>query len=160
MSTEKTPPKKTGFFGWLSVLIGLALSASFFAPTTTLIAIGMLPTFVMAIADPSPDRRGAMAIGVMNFAGVLPFLIMLWKQGHTQQNAIRILSDPMTLLVMLGAAGVASAIYIYVPKSVAMLASLRAQSEIAGRRALQKKLVQRWGDRVTSQKKLEELIGE
>ena len=159
-AASEKPAKKPGIVGMLSVVIGLALSGAFFAPTTIIFAAGMLPTFVMGIIDTSPDRRGMLAVGVMNFAGVLPFIISVWKHGHTTDAAYRILSEPVNWLVMLGAAGMASAIYIYVPKSIAVFSALRAQSEIAQRRALQKKLAERWGDQVSSQKNLSDLIAD
>lgn len=157
---EEKALKKKGGIGWFGIVLGLALSGAFLLPTTMIFVAGMLPTLIMAMMDSSPDRRGALAIGILNFAGVLPSMIMLWRQGHTTDTAMRILTDPTNWLVILGAAGAASVIYIYVPKSVALFASLRAQSEISARRALQKKLVERWGEQVSSSKNLGELVKE
>lgn len=154
-NTDKPQKKKGG--GFMGLIIGLALASAFLLPTEMLLLIGMVPTIVMAIADPSSDRRGAIAVGVPNLAGVLPFLIELWKHnggvGHSMAPAIAILMQPLTFMIMYGAAGCGSAIYFYVPKAVSQFTAFRAQSEIAGRRALQKKLEAQWGTDIAAKPK-------
>jgi hypothetical protein len=148
----KDKSKKGGAIGWIGFIFGLAVAAAFFGATLLLVFIGMLPTLVAVITDNSRQKNSAIAIGVLNFAGVLPFVIGLLGDGGNLADAVKLLLDPTTLMVMYGAAGIGWAIFNYVPKSVATYTTLRAQSGIAARQNLQKQLIERWGQRVASDK--------
>ena len=149
------PKKKSG--GFISLIVGIALFSAFLLPTELLLFVGMVPTMVTAVTDGSKGRYGVIAVSVPNLAGVLPFLIELWRHGggigHSLAPAVKILADPTNILIMYGAAGGGSLIYYYVPRFIGIFTGYRAQGEIAARRALQRKLEAEWGADVASKGK-------
>jgi hypothetical protein len=145
---------KMGVFGFL---IGLALACALFGGTMLIIVGGMLPTIVSLMTDRTPQKSGAIAISVLNFAGVLPFVITVWNAGGTTTDAVKVMAQPMNWLVMFGMAGVGWFIYNYVPKMVSTFVASRAQAGIQARQDLQRALIDRWGPRVTSDKPIYEL---
>jgi hypothetical protein len=154
---QTTEKKKGGALGWLSFVFGLAVAAAFFGATMAVIVAGMLPTIVALITDRSPQKHQAIAISVLNFAGVLPFIMDLWSGGRGMAGAMAILMEPTAWFAMYGAAGIGWAIYTYVPKVIGLYTTQRAEAGIATRRALQKRLVARWGEKVTSTKHISTL---
>jgi len=157
--SEKTE-KKGGMLSVLGFITGLALACALFGGTMVIIVAGMLPTIVALITDRTQQKTGAIAISVLNFAGVLPFIISLWHEGGTTTDAVKILAQPVSWLVMFGMSGVGWVIYNYVPKMVAGFVASRAQSGIAARQDLQRALIERWGPRVTSDKPIDTLDSE
>src|SRR5258708_402789 len=83
-----------------ALLLG-ALSA---LPLCMILVPGMMPSLVVLFVDRGRPRYLSYSVAVMNFAGVLPFLLSL--VGHmTLTAAAAKLSDPLTWLVTYGAAG-------------------------------------------------------
>lgn len=162
--SKKSAPTNTGgnkgggnFTTWFGAIVGFALAFAFLLPTTVLCIAGLLPTIVMLVVDPAPDRRGALAVGALNIAGVLPFLISLWHHANTLETAVGYLAQPICWLIMYGAASIGYGIYNYMPKAIAIFSGLRAQSEIASRKNIQKQLLDRWGNAITSNASIDEL---
>lgn len=127
----------------------LAPAALIFLPTTMVLAIGMLPTLVALIVDREPEKYAAITVAPLNFCGVLPWLIKLWRHHHTIDGALALLSDPLTLMVMLAAAGGGWLLYYTVPPVIAALATQRNNAEIKRMQEHQAKLVAEWGADVT-----------
>lgn len=154
--TKSAAPAKKGTkgvskatrIGWFSLFFGIALASAFFASTSLLIIIGMMPTMVAFITDRSHGKSAALSISVLNFAGTLPFVINLWRTGQGLGEALSLMTQPFTWLVMYGAAGIGWAIYHYLPKFIATYVAFRAQSQLGSLQALQKKLVEKWGPNV------------
>lgn len=120
--------------------------------TAILIIPGMLPTFVALITGKDREKTLALTMGATNFAGCLPFVLQLWSMGQNLDNAMKIMRDPMTWLVMLASAGVGYAIYAVVPGMVATIMAGSAGGKIA---QLQKNLAELktvWGDDVATDK--------
>ncbi|MGE3770168.1 MAG: hypothetical protein AB7G06_04375 [Bdellovibrionales bacterium] len=158
MSDDKV--KNGGKMGMITFVVGLALACAFFGSTMLLVFAGMLPTIVAMITDRSAQKTAGIAISVMNFGGVLPFIISLWQRGASMSEAVKMLADPFVWLVMYAAAGIGWGIYTYVPKIVANYVALRAQTGIAIRQQLQQQLLNRWGERVSSDKPISKLESE
>lgn len=120
--------------------------------TAILIIPGMMPTFVALITGKDREKTLALTMGATNFAGCLPFVLQLWSMGQNLDNAMKIMRDPMTWLVMLASAGVGYAIYAVVPGMVATIMAGSAGGKIA---QLQKNLTELktvWGDDVATDK--------
>src|SRR5476649_2877857 len=91
----------------LGLKTGLAivgLAALTVAPLFLVLIPGMMPTLVTLFVDRQRPRHLSYAVGVMNFAGVLPFLVALATGSLSMQSAARVLADPVAWLAMYGAA--------------------------------------------------------
>ena len=120
-------------------------------PTSVLLLIGMAPTIVALIVDRDPDRYAAITVGPLNFCGVLPSAMTLWQGAHTVPDALRILADPSSWLVMYGAAGAGWLIYMAIPPVVAGFLIQRHESEIKRLRKRQEDMVAEWGQAITGE---------
>ena len=143
----KAKPKKGGgggggFFTFL--LLGVP-TAIFAMPTALLIAVGMVPSLVAYIIDRDPEKSAPMTVAPLNMCGILPFMMELWKHDHTMQAAITKIADPLTWLVMYGAAGVGWALYFLVPPIVTNIEVMRAQGRIESLNGRKKDLIEEWG---------------
>ena len=141
--------KKAGGRGhsWLFWLVLAAILPFGFLvlPSMVLFIAGMVPTVVALIAIRDPDGFAHLSIGILNVAGVLPWLVELWKTGHDFGRVQSILTDPVCWAVMLGAAGVGWAIVAAVPPVVASIVAQYHQiaADRLGHRRQQ--LIDEWG---------------
>lgn len=157
MAKKKTAPSgKSGKIGKKGgagkILFVLMIFLVTIWSTAILIIPGMMPTFVALITGKDREKTLALTMGATNFAGCLPFVLQLWSMGQNLDNAMKIMRDPMTWLVMLASAGVGYAIYVVVPGMVATIMAGSASGKIA---QLQKNLAELkavWGDDVATDK--------
>ena len=145
--SKKNPAKKSsGGGGGLVTFLVLAAPAALFAmPTALLFAVGLVPSFVAYIVDRDPDKTASMTVGPLNICGILPFTMDMWKHQHTMQAATHALGDPLTWLVMYGAAAVGWALYFLVPPIVTNFEVMRAESRIESLNGRKKDIVEEWG---------------
>lgn len=136
-------------------LIGVIL-AVFFAmmgvavlPTTLILVVGLVPSAVAFFADTSRERTLGMTVLTLNIAGILPLLLKLWHQGHTNQQALDILMNPMMLLFILVPSGCGWLLYQYMPYLVIGIMRRKAESRIKTLEKYQEDLVEQWGPTVT-----------
>ncbi len=134
--------------GLLLVLVLLVPAALMFLPSALLLAIGMLPTMVAVIIDRDPDKYAPITVGPLNFCGVLPFLIELWRGRHTLDHAASLMGDPLTLMIMYVAAGFGWLLYYAVPPVIAAITTARNDAEIKRMQEHQAKLIEEWGEAV------------
>ena len=150
MADKKAPPpKKAGNFGLIFASVFLAVIAVMMMATTLLFLVGMIPTVVAYFVDTSRQRTLGPTVFYLNFAGVLPALLKLWSQGHNINNAIALLTDPFTLLMMLAPAGVAWLLFIFVPVMVSGILRRRAEMRMQTLESDQKRLIEEWGPQIT-----------
>lgn len=133
----------------VAVVMGLFVVSIMFMPTAMIFAVGMVPTLVAFISGRDPDRYAPIAVGSLNFCGVMPTAIDLWQTGHTIANAARILSDPLNWLIMYAAAAIGWLIYFTVPAATQAFIAHSHQAQIAKKQKLQKELLAEWGRAVT-----------
>jgi len=152
-------PDKKGGKGKLGIIIGMTIfgGSVWFIFPSLLLLIGMLPTVLELFFG--NDRKGSsvVAIGALNAAGILPFLIELWQKGQTTGNAILILSQPTTWLVMFGAAAVGWLILFAVPQAAATLTLARAETRVQLLKHNLERLKEVWGPEVATTKPLEKI---
>lgn len=117
-------------------------------PTTILFIVGMIPTMVALVADRDPEKYAPMIVGSLNFCGVMPFAISLWRNAHTIGHALRLLSDPYTWLVMYSAAALGWVLFYGVPPTVTAIIVFRNEAEIKRMKDRQTELVEEWGPEV------------
>ena len=141
----KPKPKKSGGGGIFTFLL-LGVPAAIFAmPTALLVSVGMIPSLVAYIIDRDPEKTAPMTVAPLNMCGILPFIMELWKHDHTIQAAIGKIADPLTWLVMYGAAGIGWALYFLVPPIVTNIEVMRAQGRIESLNGRKKDLIEEWG---------------
>lgn len=150
MAGKKKIKKKAGRSWQMQMMLIFILLAGVAAMSTTmLLLIGMLPTFVALFIDRTSEKTRVLTVGAMNAAGCTPFVLQLWTTGVSMDNAITIISDPLTIIVMYCAAGVGYIIDWSISGLVGSVmiqrGSLR-RNQIAKRQA---ELVERWGPEVT-----------
>jgi hypothetical protein len=153
----KAPKKKGGKASFVLILILFGVSAPLLMPTWTLVLIGMLPTFVALITDNDPQKSSTGAVGAMNFAGLAPFILDLWMKGQTMENAMHVLRESSSWLIILGAAAVGQMIVFAVPQAMTSLTLAHAESRL---KILKKNLEQlqvSWGPDVANTKPLDKI---
>jgi hypothetical protein len=144
-SRAKKKPKKKGGGGLLTFLILAAPAGMFAMPTALLFAVGMIPSLVAYVVDRDPDKTAPMTVAPLNLCGILPFTMDMWKHQHTMQVATHALGDPLTWLVMYGAAAIGWALYFLVPPIVTNFEVMRAQARIDNLNGKKKDLADEWG---------------
>jgi len=131
---------------WVSVgvvaLLVLAL------PTVFVAFFGMAPTLVAFIVDRSREKYATLSVAGLNGCGVFPYLLDLWTGSHTINQAISIMTDPFSLIIMYGAAGFGWMMFITVPPVVTSFLGVMAQKKVSSLRAQQRKLIEEWGESV------------
>jgi hypothetical protein len=123
----------------------IAVIGLFTLPTILVLGIGMLPTLGALITDRRKETYATLCVGAMNFTGVLPFMIQLWTEDHSYEHAFRVIAQPVTWLVMYGAAALGWAIYFVAPGIVGMFIGMRTEQRIQRLRRRQRDLVEEWG---------------
>ena len=129
-------------------LCGL-VTAFVFMPTTAMLCIAMLPTLAAGLSDRIRGETRALTIGAMNIAGATPFLLNLWSTGHNLDNALSIIMEPRTIIVVYSAAGVGWIIDWAVAGVVATIMLQGGTKRLADIKERQAALVERWGPEVT-----------
>lgn len=118
--------------GWRARLLligGMGCSVVFMA-TTVIMLIGMMPTIAARAVDRSYDKSRSLSVGLMNFAGCMPFLLELWM-GHTPNDlgaAMQIILQPKTIIIIYVIAAAGYAIEIAVTGMVSSVMQQRAKA--------------------------------
>ncbi|HEY1097070.1 MAG TPA: hypothetical protein VGF14_07500 [Alphaproteobacteria bacterium] len=144
------PPVKSSAGKGLFVAFIFTVGAIMLLPTTLVLAVGLLPTFVATFSDNSRERLAGLTLGCMNVAGVLPPLLRLWNMGHTVENAILILLQPYMLLLMYGGAAIGFLLYINTPLMVSGILRRQAQYRLKTIEKHYAELQEEWGPEVAN----------
>jgi hypothetical protein len=134
--------------GLKTTLAILALAALTVAPLVLVVIPGMMPTLVALFVDRQRPRLLTYTVGVMNFAGVLPILLTLATGRLTMTAAGLALADPVTWMVMYGAAAAGWLIWGATPPLARLCLDLQASQRRRTLDALSKAIRQEWGDDV------------
>jgi hypothetical protein len=113
--------------------------------TLTVLLIGMIPTFVAFLIDRHPMKYTTRTVGYMNFCGVLPYAVQLWRGANDFEAALQLVSDPLGWLIMLSSAGAGWAIVFMVPPIVSAYLSVTSEIKEKTFKDRQKDLVDEWG---------------
>lgn len=131
---------------WVSIgVVGLLVLA---LPTVFVGFFGMAPTFVAFIVDRSRERYATFCVAGINGCGVFPYMLDLWTGSHSINQAISIMTDPFSLIVMYGAAAFGWMMFITVPPVITSFLGVMAQQKVATLRTQQRKLIEEWGESV------------
>ncbi|MCB1538500.1 MAG: hypothetical protein H6865_00240 [Rhodospirillales bacterium] len=138
----------SGGLGWRKhflTVVGLTCAVLFAASTIILVA-GMMPTLAANLVDKSRQKSRAISVGMMNFAGCLPFLLELWMgtQPNSLDAAVGIIMQPKTVIIIYIMAAAGYAIESTVTGMVATLKQQQAQARLREIDRQLKALVERW----------------
>ncbi len=127
------------------VMVGL-LALVFALPSFVIIGAGMIPTVVARVLPVAPEqKRDAIAVAMLNCAGVLPVLAMLWSRGHTVNNALQLLGEPLPWILMLGSAALAVILQSVLPNVATTVMERAAEQRVRKLMGQQEKLIEEWG---------------
>ncbi len=147
---KKTRQKKTGAFRKAQVfMIVGTIMATVFLPSSALLGVGMMPTFVAILIDSTKKASRAFTVGAMNLAGCSPFLLTLWAGGHSLDRSLQIISDPKAVVIMYAAAAAGYTIDWTLTEIVSGILYQRGRARQNAIAVRQKELVERWGREVT-----------
>ncbi|MGB0748908.1 MAG: hypothetical protein ACPGO3_09195 [Magnetospiraceae bacterium] len=118
-------------------------------PSVIFLFFALLPTVVAYFTDRTPEKSGAICVGSMNMAGSIPSLWQLWFGANSVEQAVSILTDPFSLVVIYGAAAFGWALFLSIPTVVMALTRTLDARRVSALRTNQRQLVEEWGDAVT-----------
>lgn len=145
MAGKKGRRRSTRYYLWL---LGCAGVAIVFLSTTVILAFGLIPTLVAILIDKTRERTAGMTVGMMNFAGCMPFLMDLWQSEGRLRDAYDILLDPFTLMIIWGGAAVGWIVYFNVPPIVSMFLIRRYETRVRDIDKRMQMLEEIWGEEV------------
>ena len=131
------------------------LAAIILMPTTIIMIFGMIPTIIALLFDKPGKKVKSLTVGALNLAGCTPFLLNLWDTGHNIDNAIIIVTNPLVIVVMWGAAGFGYMIDSALSGIVGTIVAGRARVRITDIQEYRKDLIERWGEEVTGEHALD-----
>lgn len=137
------------------LLAVFAMTAVVFNKVSIILMVGMLPTIIVRLVDRSPERTKVLTVGFMNFAGCFPFCLDLVQKGRDPVTLLSIISNPVNIIIMFGAAGLGYLIEWGVVGFVASLMVQKGKHRIAEIKKTQENLIKKWGPEVTGEMPLD-----
>jgi hypothetical protein len=141
------PSGKAGGFAVTAAIVVATVMALAALPLTLIVAAGMMPTAAVAMIDRRP-RYLSYTVGAMNLAGVFPFLLAVVKANMSIVAAATKLSEPLTWLVMYGAAAAGWLLCGATPMMARACIELQAFQHRRALEALGKAIREEWGPEV------------
>jgi hypothetical protein len=141
----KKRPSLLRQLGFGFAIIAVCIAA---LPSAVMLCFAMLPTMCAYMVDRLPQRYATRCVGALNFAGAWPYLLNLWRTGHSMVNAMQIMIDPLTWLVIYSAAAAGWLCFLSFPAVTWALMDVFSGRRIAHLRREQQKLIEEWGDDV------------
>lgn len=126
----------------------MMLSSVAALPTTIVFFVGMLPTIVSRFTDRSRGKTRVLTVGFMNFAACFPFWYQLMHKGHNFPNAVELISQPSTIVIMYAGALMGYLIEWGLAGIVANVMVGRGWKRLEALKDAQNELIQRWGPEV------------
>jgi len=145
VKTSMRPVQSSATAAWVAGLFLLMLGFVLALPTVPLLIVGLIPTAVAFFVDRSPGKSSAICVLGLNFAGVAPFIAILWKGSNTLTQSLSMLGDVYVWFVMYGAAALGWLLSMVLPPLVASFLRIHAAQQIGALRAQQAKLRDEWG---------------
>jgi hypothetical protein len=141
----------------LCIFVGLVCSV-LFAPTTLVFLVGMMPTIASNVVDKTRQKSRTTCVAMMNFAGVLPFLLELWMSAapNSIDYALSIIAQPKVIIIIYVIAASGYAIEAAVSGMVANIMQQKAKSRLKVIAVMLIELKDRWNDYVDGNTKLDD----
>lgn len=113
-----------------------------------LFVLGLLPWFVASYVDNTEERNWSRVMLACNFSGVLPIMAGLWRKGISFDNMWSVMMDPVSWLIMYGAAFFGWVLLWFFPQAVHFVLDLFQNSNVSGLKKRQQDIVDEWGMQV------------
>ncbi len=153
MADNKQPPRpKAKGSPFVLVVLVLVSAVIISPPTVLLLFFGMLPSIVAFIIERTKPRYAAICVSAMNFSGVFPYLLDSWSGNHSVAEAMSMLTNVFSLMVMYGSSAFGWLIFIAVPPVVATFLAVINERRIAQLRKRQREIIAEWGIGVAGEK--------
>ncbi len=155
---RKKKHKKKSIITFRGILVSIAAVAFMimFLPTTFLLAVGLLPTFVAILVDREPGKNKSFTIGAMNFAGCFPYLLGLWTKSNSMDLAMHYLSEPKTIIIIYSVAALGYLINWAITMGVSSILVQKSHMRIKKIGEEKVALEERWGKKVNGEYDLDE----
>lgn len=156
---KKNARKGSGKLTFYTLATLIILASPFIFPTIILVLLGLIPTIIELFIDHENEHSSTAAVGAMNFAGIVPFILDLWTRGQKLSDALAILETPSTWLFMLGGAAVGKLIVFAIPQAMASLTLARYEARLKLLQQHQEQLKSNWGADVATVKPIDKIVG-
>jgi hypothetical protein len=135
---------KIQIFMIMSLIMGVMFSA-----VAVVMVVGMIPSIVAGIVDSTKGKVKTLTVGSINFAGCVPFMLEVFKQGNNMSTAVSYIVQPRTIVVMYLSAGIGYLIDWAMTGIVASIVVQKTKKRAKDIGSVQKELIDRWGPEVT-----------
>lgn len=149
-TAQAVAPGKLTMRGRLFLVV-VILAGLIFLPTSILLFVGMLPTVMICFVSVRRNSIRISTVAAMNLAGCIPFVLKLWQGENNFATSFNLLTEPMTIVVIYGAAVTGYVIDWVVVGVVSSVTYLAAESRLKAIDKRQADLVEEWGKEVTVQ---------
>lgn len=130
------------------MMIGLVFLGLIFMPTSFLLLVGLIPSWVAIFIGAITRGTRPATVVAMNLAGCMPFVMKLWSQGHTFENAVYIISDAQVITIIYTAAFFGYLIDWVVTGLVASYLYQKGKGRMKAIKKRQDELIKSWGEEV------------
>ena len=133
--------------GFMPILLAMLFVGALLTslPTILLALFGLLPTGVAFIIDRTESKQTTQTVGWMNFAGLWPYLWMLWTGEHSISRAMGFLGDVFVWLVIYAAAAFGWTIFVLLPPIIVQVLDILAKKRVETLRENQREIIAKWG---------------
>ena len=136
------------------LIVLILILAVFQWQVAALIAIFLLPTFVLAITEKSASYADKLfCVAFMNLSGIAPFAMQVWERPG---SFARVASDVINVVVMLGSAAVGYVLLWVGPIIAATFLQAMAQDKLKNIASQRQSIIDAWGSEVAENVKKEE----
>jgi len=136
------------------MFVSLIAVALFSAEAAGVAVVGLAPTIVLGLTGKGVNKSEKLqCVGFMNIAGVLPFLSQVISR---ESDFSFIVSDPINLVAMFGAAAAGYALVYVGPMVAAIVLQSLAQERIKSINQQRQALIDLWGHDVIGDKDVPE----
>jgi hypothetical protein len=137
----------TGLF--VAMVLGVVALGCVLPASLPRLAVGVIPSATALVTDRDPHRALLRTVLPLNLAGVMIYVVALWRGDHSFAAAIEMLRMPITWVVMFAAAGIGSLLHVTLP----VVVTLFLRDRLNRRRAAEEKLIAdmktEWGPEVS-----------
>lgn len=138
------------------MMVLLAIGGIIFLPTTLLLMVGMLPAIVALLVSMKGDVSRGYCVAATNLVGCSIFVLQLWGVGHTFENSIKIIMNPINIIIIYGIASLGYLLDYLLSGMVGSVLQQRAKGRLLKIRDRQQELIDQWGAKVTGNIPLDE----
>lgn len=119
-----------------------------FLPTSLILLIGMLPTLSAFFMGSPRAKVKVSTIAALNLVGCMPFIIKLWQGENNLDASMQILTTPLTIVIIYGAAMMGYVLDWAVTGVVSAYMYQKAERRVKAIEKRQESMIELWGAEV------------